>query len=92
MTAILISLRRILDEAVDSIVAVCERRKEDFPRLDDLADESEFSSQGIRNDPDVAEAIKLAVAAASQLVATLQSPVQAIANVNAWVRTILTDL
>ncbi|KAI0087145.1 O-methyltransferase [Irpex rosettiformis] len=83
MTEVLINLRRILDEAVDTIVSVCERRNEDFPRLDTPADESEFSPQGIRNDREIVHAIKLGVAAASQLVATLQSPVQAIANISA---------
>ncbi|KAI0087146.1 O-methyltransferase [Irpex rosettiformis] len=80
MTELLISLRRILDESIDTIVSVCERRNEDFPHLDVPAHPSEFSPQGIRNDPEVAQAIKLGVAAASQLVAALQSPIQAIAN------------
>ena len=86
MTETLINLRRILDEAVDTIVSVCEQRNEDFPPLDKPADDAEFSPQGIRNDRVVADAIKLGVAAASHLVALLQSPVQAIANISAMVR------
>ncbi|KAI0821462.1 O-methyltransferase [Irpex lacteus] len=80
MTDILVSLRHILDEAIDTIVSVCERRNEEFPRLDAPADPSEYSPYGIRNDPVVAQSIKLGVAAASQLIATLQSPIQAAAN------------
>ena len=86
MTELLINLRRILDEAVDTIVSVCERRNEDFPHLDVPADPSEFSPEGIRNVPEVAEAIKLGVAAASQLVAALQSPIQAITLMSFLVR------
>ncbi len=86
MTEILISLRRILDDAIGTVVSVCESRNEDFPRLDDPADPSEYSLQGIRNNPDVAHAIKLGVAAASQLISTLQSPIQAAANLGFLVR------
>ncbi|KAI0821463.1 S-adenosyl-L-methionine-dependent methyltransferase [Irpex lacteus] len=80
MTEILLSLRRILDDAISTVVSVCESRNEDFPRLDDPADPSEYSLQGIRNNPEVAHAIKLGVAAASQLISTLQSPIQAAAT------------
>ena len=86
MAELLIDLRRILDEAIETIISVCERRNEDFPHLDTPADPSEFSPEGIRNDPEVAQAIKLGVAAASHLVAALQSPIQAVANVGFVVR------
>ena len=86
MAELLIDLRRILDEAIGTIISVCERRNEDFPHLDTPADPSEFSPEGIRNDPEVAQAIKLGVAAASHLVAALQSPIQAVANVGFVVR------
>ena len=59
MAELLIDLRRILDEAIETIISVCERRNEDFPHLDTPADPSEFSPEGIRNDPEVAQAIKL---------------------------------
>ena len=71
-------LRRILNEAIDSILDICSRRNEDFPSLNVPCQPSEFSQQGIRNDPDVARAIKLGVAAAHQLAATLQSPLQTV--------------
>ena len=86
MAELLIDLRRILDEAIDTIISVCERRNDDFPHLDTSADPSEFSPEGIRNDPEVAQAIKLGVAAASQLVAALQSPIQAITHMSFLVR------
>ena len=86
MAELLKDLRRILDGAIDTVTFVCERRNEDLPHLDAPADPSEFSPEGIRNDPEVAQAIKLGVSAASHLVAALQSPIQAVANVGFVVR------
>lgn len=67
-------LRTILVRAVDSILEVCTARGIDFPSLDKPADASEYAKDGIRNDPKVADAISLGVAAAAQLIATLQPP------------------
>ncbi len=67
-------LRDIIVGSIDTILLSCKRKDVDFPHLDDPALASEFESTGMRNDPSVAEASTLAVAAATQLVATLQSP------------------
>lgn len=67
-------LRAIINNSIDKIIEVCERRGEDFPSLNVPAHPSEFSPNGIRNDPGILDAIALGVSAASQLVATLQAP------------------
>ncbi|KAI0085832.1 S-adenosyl-L-methionine-dependent methyltransferase [Irpex rosettiformis] len=72
------ALCRILNEAVDTILTVCDQRNEDFPSINAPVQPSEFSAQGIRNDASVARAIKLGVAAANQLAITLQSPLQTV--------------
>ena len=85
MTHELESLRVILNEAVDSIIAACKQKNEEFPSLNDSAHPSEFSPLGIRNDPVVSQAIKLGVAAAHQLIVTLQSPMQTMVGIGAYV-------
>lgn len=67
-------LQSLVNKAIDSILETCERRKEDFPRLDVPASPGDFFQGGIRTDPAVADAISIVVAAASQLIATLQPP------------------
>lgn len=74
-------LRALLDTAIDNILDVCEQRKQEFPRLDSLAEPTELSPAGIRNDPIIAEAIVLGVSAAAQLIATLQASAT---SINAW--------
>ncbi|KAI0085840.1 S-adenosyl-L-methionine-dependent methyltransferase [Irpex rosettiformis] len=84
MTEQLNGLRRILNEAIDDIIAACAKRNEEFPSIDNPAQPSEFSPHGIRNDPTVSHAIKLGVAAAHQLVATLQSPMQTVIGIGTY--------
>ena len=67
-------LRAIINSSIDTVLQACEARGVDFPKLDNPADESEFTADGIRNDARVAVAISLAVAAAGQMIATLQPP------------------
>ncbi|EJD01727.1 S-adenosyl-L-methionine-dependent methyltransferase [Fomitiporia mediterranea MF3/22] len=74
MTSDLKALRDIISSSVDSIVRVCDNTGRDFPSLDEPVNPSEFSPNGIRNDPTVAQSISFIVAAALQLVATVQSP------------------
>ncbi|KAF7791494.1 hypothetical protein EIP86_002510 [Pleurotus ostreatoroseus] len=74
MSEELSQLRNILVNAIDSILEVCSARGIDFPSLDKPADASEYAKDGVRNDPKVADAISLGVAAAAQLIATLQPP------------------
>ncbi len=74
MAADLSKLRDIIVGAVDSILGVCAARDIAFPSLDSPADASEYAKDGVRNDPTVSEAISLGVAAAAQLIATLQPP------------------
>ena len=74
MTTDLESLRDIIVSSVDRIVRICEETGKEFPPLDKPAHPSEFSSESIRNNPMVADNINLAVAAASQLIATLRPP------------------
>ncbi|EJD00244.1 S-adenosyl-L-methionine-dependent methyltransferase [Fomitiporia mediterranea MF3/22] len=64
----------ILSSSVNNILGICVKTGVDFPSLNEPAHPSEFSPDGIRNHPEVADNIALAVAAATQLVATLQSP------------------
>ncbi|KAJ3537872.1 hypothetical protein NM688_g6604 [Phlebia brevispora] len=68
------SLRNILTSSIDSIIDVCEKQGEDFPRIEVPADPSELTQDGIRSDPQVRGAILLGVSAAAQLIATLQPP------------------
>lgn len=74
MTTDLESLRDIIVSSVDRIVGICKETGKEFPPLDKPAHPSEFSSESIRNNPTVADSIHLAVAAASQLIATLRPP------------------
>lgn len=74
-------LRKMINSAIDNILEVCERCDEDFPSLELPADPSEFSGTGIWSDPITMDAITLGVSAASQMIATLQSPM---ATINAY--------
>ena len=74
MSSELEQLRKILNDALDRITVVCERRKTTFPSLDSPADPSELLPSGIRNDPEILDAATVGVAAAAQLIATLQPP------------------
>ena len=69
------SLQAILNTSLTNLLAICDEEKRDFPSLDSPVDPSEFTPQGIRNDPRVQREITHAVAAAYQLIATLQSPI-----------------
>ncbi|KAI0825595.1 S-adenosyl-L-methionine-dependent methyltransferase [Irpex lacteus] len=84
MTSDLQSLRDILNSAIDTILTTCSQKNADFPSLDTPAQPSEFTAESIRNDPTVAHAIKLGVAAASQLIVTLQSPMQSVIGIGAY--------
>lgn len=86
MTSNLISLRDILNSAIDTILTTCSQKNTEFPSLDSPAQPSEFTAESIRNYPAVAHAIKLGVAAASQLIVTLQSPMQSVIGIGAYVR------
>ena len=81
-------LRDIIVGSIDAILGTCKRRNEDFPLLNIPAHASEFTIAGIRNDPSVVEASALAVAAATQLVATLQSPAITLASAASSVSTL----
>lgn len=74
MTEELKQLGAIIAKSIDSIVNVCELRNMEFPSLLQPAQPTEFTKNGIRNDPVITDAIALGVAAATQLVATLQPP------------------
>lgn len=74
MTTELQALGQIIANSIAAITVVCDQTGKDFPSLSEPIHPSEFSPEGIRNDSRVTEAIALAVAAATQLVATLQSP------------------
>lgn len=91
MTSDLQNLREILNTAIDTILTTCSQKNADFPSLDSPAQPSEFTAESIRNDPNVAHAIKLGVAAASQLIVTLQSPMQSVIGIGAYVSCILTS-
>lgn len=82
-------LRDVIVGAIDSILAVCEQRGCDFPRLDCPAEPSEFLPEGVRNDPKVTDAIVLGVAAASQLITTLSPPAMTLYNSAARVSQLL---
>lgn len=74
MSSELQQLRAILNTTIDRILSVCSQQEQSFPSLNEPADLSELSQTGIRNHPEISDAIPLAVAAASQLIATLQPP------------------
>ncbi|THH07842.1 hypothetical protein EW145_g3108 [Phellinidium pouzarii] len=74
MASDLKALRDIISSSVDKIVGVCASTGKDFPSLDQPIQFSEFSPDGIRNHPDVADNVGLIVAAAFQLIATVQPP------------------
>ena len=74
MTSELKALRDIITSSIDQIIDVCETSGKGFPSLDEPIDSSEFTPEGIRNNPIVSDNIGLAVAAAFQLIATLQPP------------------
>ncbi|KAI5119663.1 hypothetical protein M0805_007754 [Coniferiporia weirii] len=74
MASDLKALRDIISSSVDKIVDVCESTKKDFPSLDQPIQFSEFTPDGIRNHPEVADNVGLIVAAAFQLIATVQPP------------------
>ena len=80
-------LRDIIVGAVDAILGVCEERGLEFPSLNKPAEETEFQPEGIRNDPKVNDAIILGVAAAAQLITTLQPPAMTLYNSATRVRT-----
>ncbi|KAL5513561.1 hypothetical protein ACEPAH_3960 [Sanghuangporus vaninii] len=73
------ALRDLVSSSVSKVLDVCERTNKDFPSLNKPVHPSEFSPEGIRNHPAVSEHITVAIAAATQLVATLQNPL-----VNLW--------
>lgn len=74
MAADLKALRDIISSSIDNILNVCAETGKDFPSLEQPIQFSEFTPDGIRNHPQVAEAIGPAVAAAFQLIQSLQSP------------------
>lgn len=74
MASDLKSLRDIIVSSIDNIIATCEETGKEFPKLNEPIQFSEFTPDGIRNHPKVSDNIALAVAAAFQLIQTLQSP------------------
>ena len=74
MTSDLIALRDIISSSVDTVVRICESEGKPFPSLHEPIHPSEFTPKGIRNHPQVLDAIGLIVAAATQLVATVSPP------------------
>ena len=74
MTTDLEKLTGLIVQSVSTIVQTCNRVGKEFPSLDRPIEPSEFSPDGIRNNPAIAESIGLAVAAATQLIATLTPP------------------
>ena len=74
MASELRALRDIISSSIDNILNVCAETGKDFPSLNEPIHPSEFTPDGIRNHPQVADAIGPAVAAAFQLIQTLQSP------------------
>ncbi|KAL5531056.1 hypothetical protein ACEPAG_3932 [Sanghuangporus baumii] len=79
MTNELEAPRDLVSSSVSEILGICERTKKEFPSLNEPVHPSEFSPEGIRNHPAVSERITVAIAAVTQLVATLQNPL-----VNPW--------
>ena len=74
MTEELKKLGAIISSSINTIINICELRGEEFPSLNFPAQSIEFSPDGIRNDRRIADAVSLGIAAAAQLVATLQPP------------------
>ena len=74
------ALRDIISSSIDNILNVCAEMGKDFPSLNEPIQPSEFTPDGIRNHPQVSEAIGPAVAAAFQLIHTLQSPPVTLVN------------
>ena len=74
MASDLKALRDIIVSSIDNIIATCEETGKEFPKLSEPVQFSEFTPDGIRNHPKVSDNIALAVAAAFQLIQTLQSP------------------
>lgn len=74
MTSELKALRDIISSSVDQIVDVCEKTGKPFPSLHEPIQFSEFTPDGIRNNPKVLDAIALIVAAATQLAVTVNPP------------------
>ncbi|KAI5117485.1 hypothetical protein M0805_009548 [Coniferiporia weirii] len=74
------ALRDIISSSVDRILDVCTATGKDFPSLDEPIKASEFSPDGIRNHPHIADNISLIVAAAFQLIATVQPPASTLAT------------
>ncbi|EJC99901.1 S-adenosyl-L-methionine-dependent methyltransferase [Fomitiporia mediterranea MF3/22] len=68
------ALGSIISSAITDICGVCDKSGKAFPALNDPIHPSEFTPQGIRNDPSVVQSINLIVAAASQLLATVRPP------------------
>ena len=80
MTADLIALRDIISSSIDKIVEVCAATGKDFPSLDQPVHPSEFTPDGIRNHPEITDAIAFAVAAAFQLIHVIQPPTVTLAT------------
>ena len=74
MTSDLKALRDIISSSVDSIVDICESEGKPFPSLNEPVQLSEFTPDGIRNNTKVLDAVGLIVAAATQLIATVNPP------------------
>ncbi|EJD00206.1 O-methyltransferase [Fomitiporia mediterranea MF3/22] len=74
MSSDLRSLRDIISSSVDNILNACESAGKIFPSLDEPVQLSEFTPEGIRNQPAVAQSIALICAAATQLIATVRPP------------------
>lgn len=74
MTSELIALRDIISSSVDQIVDICEKTGKPFPSLNEPIQFSEFTPDGIRNDPKVLDAIGLIVAATTHLAAAVNPP------------------
>ncbi|KAI5116033.1 hypothetical protein M0805_002088 [Coniferiporia weirii] len=74
------SLLDIISSSVHTILDTCKKTGKEFPSLNHPAQPSEFSPDGVRNDPAVVESIGLIVAAATQLIATVQPPAVTVTN------------
>ena len=75
------NLRAILTSSLDTIISTCEARATEFPSLFAPADpEVEFSPAGIRNSPELADALAVGVPAAAQLVARVREKRNALAQ------------
>ena len=74
MSSSLVALRDIIVSSINTIIAVCNETGCEFPSLDEPFHSSEFTADGIRNDPRMLHPIVHGIAAASQLIATLQAP------------------